>query len=396
MRHFDFTLILTTLALAVIGIIIVYSATYPSSQLQLYQKQSMFLVVGVIAMAAAMLIPLKIHYLLSYYYYGIACLVLFILLFQPGDVDRWLNLGFIKFQPSEIAKLALIFILARFAVDRKKDLNSVKFLAVCVALTVFPFILVVKQPDLGTGLVFVVITFFVLFVAGVKPLYLFIVASPILSLLFAFHWIAWAVYFGILVAVLLLSKPQIRVTVITTVINLLVGIFTPVIWNRLHEYQQERILVFLDPGRDPFGAGYQLIQSKIALGSGGLFGKGFLSGTQTKFAFLPAKATDFIFATLGEQFGLLGELLVLSLFLLLLYRITKITIECRNPFGKLVCTGVMAIIFTQTFVNVGVTAGIMPVTGLPLPFISYGGTSLVVFISMIGLALNIFYHRLEY
>jgi rod shape determining protein RodA len=259
-----------------------------------------------------------------------------------------------------------------------------------------PFILIIKQPDLGTSMVFIAILVAMLYHAGMKPANLFLLLSPAISLICAFHLISWMIFILVVFLMLFLSRPRFLTTAAIFLTNFAVGIITPIMWRGLHEYQQKRILVFLDQGRDPLGAGYQVIQSKVALGSGGFLGKGFLHGTQTKLAFLPAQHTDFIFSSFGEQFGFWGSMVLLLLFLILILRGVKIAQMARNKFAGLVAQGVTAVIFFHVFVNVGVSLGIMPVTGLPLPFMSYGGSSLITNMILVGLLLNVRFRWQEY
>jgi rod shape determining protein RodA len=229
-----------------------------------------------------------------------------------------------------------------------------------------------------------------------KPANLFLLLSPALSILSASHLISWMIFILVLLLMLYRARPRFLATAAIFLTNFSVGIITPILWRGLHDYQRNRILVFLDPGRDPLGAGYQVIQSKVALGSGGFLGKGFLQGTQTKLAFLPAQHTDFIFSSFGEQFGFLGSLLVVGLFLLLIIRGVKIAQMTRNKFAGLVAMGATAVICFHVIINMGVAMGIMPVTGLPLPFMSYGGSSMITNMVLIGLLLNIRYRWQEY
>jgi rod shape determining protein RodA len=230
----------------------------------------------------------------------------------------------------------------------------------------------------------------------VPLLYLFLIVSPVISLICAFHWISWALFFLLLVFLL----HRLRLTFVFSVgfllLNLAFGMITPLVWNKLHHYQKQRIIIFLDPGRDPQGAGYQIIQSKVAIGSGGIAGKGFLQGSQTKLAFLPHQHTDFVFSVLGEEFGLLGEIVVLGLFALLLVKGILLAQKTRNTFAGNVVIGLVAVIGFQMLVNVGMTLGVMPVTGLPLPFVSYGGSSMLLSWSIVGLLLAINSRWYEY
>jgi rod shape determining protein RodA len=212
----------------------------------------------------------------------------------------------------------------------------------------------------------------------------------------AFHWMAWAGYFLLLLIVLFAGRPALSFGVAVTIVNLAFGMMNPLLWNRLADYQKMRILIFLDPGRDPQQAGYQIIQSIISIGSGGLFGKGYLDGSQTRLEYLPVRHTDFIFSVLGEELGFLGCAFVLGLFGIIIFRGLKIAAKCRSTFMATVAWGAVTIIVFQMVVNIGMTLGLMPVTGLPLPFVSYGGTSLVFFWILIGLLVMANYRWQEY
>jgi rod shape determining protein RodA len=215
-------------------------------------------------------------------------------------------------------------------------------------------------------------------------------------MLAASNTIAWILYFVVLLAFLAWLRPGALFSIVIVTLNLALGAVTPLIWGRLADYQKMRILTFLDPGRDPRGTGYQIIQSKIAIGSGGLFGKGYLAGSQTRLDFLPERHTDFIFSVLGEELGLWGTMLVLILFGYVFWRAIRVAVKCRNRFTSFVVMGAMSILFFQFLVNVGMTLGVMPVTGLPLPFLSYGGTSLVLSWVLIALIVSADYHWQEY
>jgi rod shape determining protein RodA len=211
-----------------------------------------------------------------------------------------------------------------------------------------------------------------------------------------FHWFTWALFFLGFLVVLYYLKPGLIFGVITILLNFAVGTVTPLIWSRLHDYQKLRILTFLDPGRDPQGAGYQILQSKVAIGSGGILGKGFLQGSQTKLAFLPMQHTDFIFTVVGEELGLLGALVILALFTFLIIRGIIIAKKARNTFASFTAIGITTIFAFQMLVNMGMVLGIMPVTGLPLPFLSYGGSSMLLSWIGVGLLLAIGYKWYEY
>ncbi|MFQ5453765.1 MAG: FtsW/RodA/SpoVE family cell cycle protein, partial [Candidatus Zixiibacteriota bacterium] len=315
---------------------------------------------------------------------------------------RWFSVGFINFAPSDFAKVALLFALSRFFAYTKLPVYSKRRLSLSVLLTVIPIALILKQPDLGTSLVFFVILFILWFWSGLSPGYMLLVLSPLISMVTAYPWhatypwLVWSIYIVLLLVFLLLFKPGLLFGIVTVITNLAFGAITPFIWMKLADYQKDRILTFLDPGRDPRGDGYQIIQSKIAIGSGGIWGKGFLNGSQTRLDFLPEPHTDFIFSVLGEEFGLWGTLIVLFLFCFIFYRAIKIAVRCRSKFSSLLAMGGAAVIMYQFLVNIGMTLGFMPVTGLPLPFVSYGGTSLVLFWTIIAIIVSADYHWQEY
>ncbi|MDM7974165.1 MAG: rod shape-determining protein RodA, partial [candidate division Zixibacteria bacterium] len=346
-------------------------------------------------------LPYRLFDFAAYIFYAVAVLLLVaVLMFGATRMGatRWFSFGPINFAPADVAKLALIFALARFFAYSKSPLLSGQRVAVSLGLTVVPMMLILKQPDLGTALTFPVVMYALWFWSGIPPLYLLLIASPLLSLVAASNAISWSIYMAVLLAVLILFKPgrQLIFSVLIVVANLAFGAVMPLVWNRLEEYQQLRIISFVDPSQDPRGAGYQIIQSKIAIGSGGLWGKGFLGGSQTKLDFLPERHTDFIFSVLGEEFGLWGALIVLALFFVFFYRGIRIAARSRSRFLSYVSFGGVAIIFFQFLVNIGMTLGLMPVTGVPLPFLSYGGTSLVLSWVLVAFLLKADYHWQEY
>ena len=390
----DWKLILAALILSFIGIMLIMSAQHNADteyQRDYYLRQSLWLAVAFILFAVIVHVPPKLFDMMAYVMYGISIIMLVLVLFVGSakmGASRWFSFGSMNFAPSDFAKVAVLFALSRFLAYTKLPVASKRRMAITAIMTIIPVALILKQPDLGTSLVFLVLLFILWFWAGLSPMYLLLIVSPILSLIAASHWLAWSIYIVILLIVLFISRPGIIFGIAAVVTNLVSGIMTPIMWNRLADYQKLRILTFLDPGRDPRGAGYQIIQSKIAIGSGGVFGKGFLNGSQTRLDFLPEPHTDFIFSVLGEEFGLIGALFVLLLFAFIFYRSIKIASHCRSRFSSLVVMGACGIIMFQFIVNIGMTLGFMPVTGLPLPFVSYGGTSLVLFWALISLIVS--------
>lgn len=401
-RELDWKLISAALLLSLIGIVMIMSAQYhaeSSFRQTYYLRQILWLVVGLGVFAIVIHIPLRFFDFSAYLLYA-AAIGLLVLVLLAGTArmgaTRWFSFGPINLAPSDIAKLALIVALSRFFAYSKLPVQSKRRLAVSALLTAVPVLLILKQPDLGTALVFFVILFGLWFWSGLSPLYMLLIVSPIVSLVAASHWLAWASYWAVLFVFLVLLKPGMTFGIVTVIANLGFGMITPFVWNRLADYQKLRILAFLDPGRDPQGAGYQIIQSKIAIGSGGLTGKGLLNGSQTRLEFLPERHTDFVFSVLGEELGLWGSLLVIVLFGFIFYRAVRIAARCRSPFASNVVFGAITVILFQFFVNIGMTLGFMPVTGLPLPFVSYGGTFLVLVWTLVALIVSADYHWQEY
>ncbi|RKZ35147.1 rod shape-determining protein RodA [bacterium] len=392
---FNWGLFLVALTISVVGIIAIYSAVYGTELENLYLRQSAFLLIAIGVMFIFWRIPIRIHDGLAYIYYIIIIAILGITLLQSGEVKRWLGFGIFRIQPSEFSKLAMVLIIGRWIRDNLKNVDSVKTIAVSLLLIVPPFFLVVAEPDLGTGIVFCVLLFVMLYAGGVRPLHLFLLLTPFLAMLSAVHWIVWVIYMIILVSVLIKWRIAPVKFIIVLTMAIFIGTSTPYVWSKLHPYQRERIMVFLNPHHDPFGAGYQLIQSKIAIGSGGVLGKGLLQGTQTKLAFLPAKHSDFVFSVMGEQFGFVGVAILLFMFWVLLKKILDISSSARTPFASVVAMGIAGIIFFQVFINIAMTIGLAPITGIPLPFVSAGGSSLITFWAMIGILQNIHSQAIE-
>ena len=396
-RHLDIGLLLAICLCIGVGITAIYSASY-NWNLDLagsiYEKQIIWALLGVTVMVITLVIPLKLFYALAYVLYGLT-IALLILVLELGD-RRWFNIGPIHIQPSELAKITTVLVIARFLAYRSRDLTRARAYIPPLLFVLVPILLVFKQPDLGTALVFSILILPMFFWAGARPVHLFFLLSPALTLICAFHPWMLAAILVILIGILFYERPRLFTASILLLVNLAVAVIAPYMWeNKLHDYQKRRILTFLDPNMDKLGAGYQVIQSKIAIGSGGLKGKGFLEGTQTKLAFLPEQHTDFIFSVICEEFGFLGAVLVLALFVFILWRALSIAVQTKSRFASLTAIGLATILLFHIFVNIGMTIGLMPVTGLPLPFLSYGGSTLITNMILIGLLLNIYANRYE-
>lgn len=399
-RDYDPILIGSALALTASGILLIYAAQHsaPNPAARGYwSRQLIWSFVALIAFVAAVRIPLRFHEVFAYVYLGGIGVVLLGLLFFPKvEGGRWIALGPAYLQPSELAKIAVLFALSRYLAYLKRPLFGWKPLLI-VGLLVGPIsLLILKQPDLGTALVFLAVSLVMIFWGGVPIVGMFFLVSPMISLILAFNWMVWIAFAAVLIIFLWRVRPRITVAIMVVTLNLAFGVITPIMWNHLRPYQQNRILIFLNPGADPRGAGYQIIQSKVAIGSGGFWGKGFLEGTQTGLHFLPAKHTDFIFSVCGEEFGFIGSFVLLLLFGIYLWRAINIGDRARNRFGRFLAVGAGGIVAFQLLVNAGMTLGLMPVTGIPLPFVSYGGSSLVLFWFLTGLIVNVRRNWQEY
>lgn len=355
-RNFDKTLFVAPLLIFVIGILSIYSASFKSHQeiqQTLAVKQMLWMGVGVLLV----FLIIRSDYFrlmdLAWPIYIFSLCLLVLVFFMPARLGahRWIGLGFgFNIQPSEIAKLAVILMLARFFAENRPEFISGPKLAQAFLIVGAPFALILKEPDLGTGLILVPVFLSMLYLWGYSP-------RKILLL----------IGLGCLAA--------------------------PVLVLFLKEYQRSRIMVFLNPDLDPLGAGYTIIQSKIAIGSGGLFGKGLMSGTQNRLQFLPEKHTDFIFGVIGEEGGFVASMAVLFLFWLVIRRGYQIAGQTPERFGSALACGVTTLLAMQTVMNLGMTIGLLPVVGVPLPLVSYGGTSVIVSMVCIAILLNIKIHR---
>lgn len=380
------------LLLTSIGILLIHSAMYaaPSQYDQnFYKRQMIWMMLSLVLFMVVVFVPMRIYDIFAYVFYAVVlALLIGLLLGSGGKSARWYNFGFFNLQVSELAKIAIVFVLARYLSYSRRPPNSVMKFTAVLFLVLAPMLLVLRQPDLGTSLVFLAILVVILYWSGLPGPYMLLLVSPVVSLVASSHWISWILFLLLLFVLLKLIKPGALFSTLTVAVNLLSGMIMPFIWNRLQDYQKNRILVFLDPGRDPLGTGYQIIQSKVAIGSGGIWGKGYLAGTQTNLAFIPERHTDFIFSVLGEELGFWGGCLVLLLFLTIILLGIHVALKCRNRFSSYVAVGGLTILTFQVVVNIGMALGLMPVTGLPLPFLSYGGSSLLISWTILGLLVN--------
>jgi len=306
-----------------------------------------------------------------------------------AGTKSFLQLGGFRFQPAEVAKIATILALAQYLSARGEAPRNLRDLLVPGALAAVPLGLVLLQPDLGTAQAFVGILFAMLFWAGTPVPILLLLASPLPSLILAFDVRIWSVYIVCVGIALYVLRYRLFFyeSVAVLLANFAAGTIAAPLWNSLADYQRNRLLVFIDPQLDPLDQGWNIIQSKVAIGGGGLTGMGFLEGTQKRFNFLPEQHTDFIFSVVGEEFGFLGVTVALILFGVVLWRLLKLAADTSDPFAGLVLLGIFGAWFVHIFVNIGMTVGLVPVTGIPLPFVSYGGSFLLM--SWVALALAV-------
>ena len=348
--HIDALLLFLLLVLLAAGLMILYSAADQNMSLivrQLVRVGTAFLVLILLANIH----PDRLRDL-AYWIYGVGLLLL-ILVLMVGDegkgAQRWLNLGIVRFQPSELMKLAVPLLVAAYIAERPLPPSFLR-IAVCLAMIFIPSLLISKQPDLGTALLIVISGLLVIFLSGVS----------------------WKFIISFLISV---------------------ASALPVLWYVMHDYQKQRVLTFLNPESDPLGAGYHIIQSKIAIGSGGLSGRGWLEGTQSNLAFLPERSTDFIFSVIGEEFGLIGVGMLLFLYLAVASRGLYIASQAQSSFARLLAGSISLTFLVGVIVNVGMVTGLLPVVGVPLPLISYGGTSMVTLLASFGILMSIHTHR---
>ena len=330
-------------------------------------------------------------YLVPFYFCTlISLLLIYFFGISVSGAQRWLNLGFFSFQPSEVAKLSTVLTLA--LVLDKKIILTIRDLVLPLLVVVVPWLLIFFQPDLGTSLVLLVLTGVMLYWSQMPLEWILILVFTIVTAIFYLVLptvlIFWIPFMGYLAY--RSSKKKIIFSVLTISLHLLVAKLTPILWQYgLKEYQKDRLVLFLDPNRDPLGGGYHLIQSKIAIGSGGFFGTGLLKGKLTNLQFIPEQHTDFIFSALGEEMGFLGCTIVLLLFFFLIKKLINISKSARNDFESLIVIGIAATFLFQIIINLFMTIGLGPVTGIPLPFMSYGRTSLVINFISLGFVLSI-------
>lgn len=388
-------IILAVIFLTIFGLIVLKSISQHHSGGLLqnpFSKQVLFMIPAILGAISVLFIPrFTIHkYAYTLYSIGILIILLPFLGSSHAGTYRWLNIGLpFAVQPSEFAKIFTTIALARYLSDHNLQMKQFSSIVIPFIMVFIPTAIVLKQPDLGTAIVMLIPILPMLYWAGAKPFYLFLLLAPLFSMLTAFHNIAfttWAIILGIIIFI---AQPKRLIALGLFFVNIFLGLFSPVLWNSLSNYQQSRVLTFLNPEKDPLGAAYQIIQSKTAIGSGGLFGKGWGEGTQTHLKFLPVQESDFILSVMGEELGFISISMVLLVFGYLIAQIMKQSYLSKDRFSSLALIGFATILMSHVFVNTAMTVGLIPVKGLPLPFISAGGSFLISSYLMVGLILKL-------
>jgi rod shape determining protein RodA len=395
----DRRLLWVSLALMTFGLLTLYSAgqtDVPTRAAGVWYRQFFWFGIGVFAGWMVFHVSLRLLEWLAPVLYGFSLILLVVVLAigtgagTAQSSHSWLSIGGHQIgQPSEFAKVATVLMLARYLSSRREPPRSLRDLVMPGIIVGVPFLLVLKQPDLGSAIVFIGIAFAMLFWAGVRPRLLFLIASPAISLLLAFNTLAWGAWIVLFVGVLAAWRPYLWDWALPLTANVIMGGAALPLWQRLAPYQQNRLLTFLNPEADPRAAGYHAIQSRVAIGSGGWFGTGYTQGPQKRLAFLPEQHTDFVFPVVGEELGFVGVMVALSLFLALFLALLRIARRATDSFSSLVTFGILALFFTHVFENVGMTVNLMPITGIPLPFFSYGGSFFIICSVCLGLAFRV-------
>lgn len=396
--RFDLAIFIPAIVLIVFGLLAIYSSTvnHPTASGN-FQKQVMFVVIALISFIVTYSLPQQVYKNLAIPIYAASIFFLVAVLLVGKTVmgaKSWFGIGGFGFQPSELAKLGTILMMAYWLTYKNRDINNLLDIGVALAIGFVPVLLIMFEPDLGTSIVFVIITIALVFWSGLNLFGLFVVLSPMVVVFASlFGTLAFISSLTLVIVALIFFKRDLFNSVTVFIVNLSAGFFFDYALKILKPHQQRRIASFLDPSVDPLGSGYNALQAKVAIGSGGLWGKGFLNGNQTQLRFIPAQWTDFIYCVIGEEFGFIGSVIIISLFLIIFLRLFKLSGTAKDKFSSLVIIGVLSLLFSHFVINVGMNIGLTPVIGLPLPFLSYGGSSLLVDMVMLGMVLNFYRNR---
>jgi rod shape determining protein RodA len=398
---FDFGLFLPVILLFGFGLAAIYSSTVNNVLAQEnFQKQIIWGVVAISIFFITYSLPSNVFRSIAIPGYLVSLALLLAVLVvgkQISGSKSWIMIGSTGFQPSEFAKIATILAIALYLSRSNSNIDSFKDILITLAIGITPILLILLEPDMGTSLVFISLILMMFFWKGISSFSLFVVLSPAFVAFSAiFGFIYFIVALTLVIVFLIVFKKDLFFSASIFAFNLACGFFADYVFNFLSPHQQKRIYSFLDPMSDPLGSGYNTIQAKVAIGSGGLAGKGFLAGNQTQLQFIPEQWTDFAFCVIGEEFGFIGSIIVIGIFLYLFLRILKLSYNTKDEFLSLVSVGILSVYLIHFIVNLGMVVGILPVIGIPLPFISYGGSSLLVNMFMLGILANLYRTRKNY
>ena len=392
--NFPISVILLPIILTFIGMVALFSISvnqFGVIAITAFTKQLLFMIPAIAGFLIILFIP---KYLIHKYIYLIYGLIIVLvtapfLMSTIAGTHRWINIGLpIAFQPSEFAKWIVVVALAKYLSDHNLEMKKFSTLIFPIFIALLPATIILQQPDLGTALILLTPVFPMLYWVGSRPFHLFMLMAPIFSIGTAFHTVSfttWAIIMGV---ILYLSRPNILFGIIFYFVNIFLGLLAPLLWSGLRPYQQKRILTLFNPELDPLGAAYQTIQSKVAIGSGGFLGKGIGEGTQTHLKFLPVQESDFIVSVIGEEFGFITIAFMLIVFAFFILKIINLAFYSKERFAGLVLIGIGTIFLSHVFVNTAMSTGLIPVKGLPLPFISAGGSFLLSCYIMVALVLK--------
>ena len=389
-----FSVLFIVFTILCLGLISLYSVAESKSlgESNAFLRQLVFLGPAILLMFIFLILPKKLIHEYVYVLYGSVIIFVIMPYFSPevADTHRWIDIGLpFSLQPSEIAKLVIVLTLARYLSDRKIELDHFAALLMPFIIAFIPAVIVLNQPDLGTAIVMMSPVIPMLYWVGARPFHLFLVIAPTLSIITAFDVSVFTSWTIVMAIVIFMSKPKLWNGISIFFSNIFLGLVFPLFWNGfLRPYHRNRILTAINPELDPLGSGYQVIQSKTALGSGGFFGKGWGEGTQTQLKFLPVQESDFIVSVIGEELGFFAISIMVFLFLYLILKILYLAFHSTDRFSGLVLVGISTIFLSHIFVNCSMASGMIPVKGLPLPFVSYGGSFLLSSFIMIGIVIN--------
>ncbi len=392
LKKLDLVILLPVLLLVAAGLLSIFSATHNAAIFVKFQKQVFWSILGLMLMILVLFAPPRFYHYIAYISYAVAIAMLVLVLLVGKTIAGnagWFGIGGYGIQPSEFAKVTTVLALARFLSDSTTSMSTFRDLSKAIAIVGLPWLLILLQPDFGTGLVYWAFFLAMIFWAGAEMVLLLTLLSPVLiavlSIVGLWYFLAAAFVVSIVFYVM---KRNLGVALMFLSLNLTIGFGVQYTYNHLPEYQKDRIAVFFDPTEAPLSAGWNVIQSKVAIGSGGMTGRGYLQGSQTQLRFVPEQWTDFIFCVPAEEFGFIGGLFILLLFTLIMFRGLRMARTLEFRFSSLVAIGITAILLFHVFINIGMTLGLLPVIGIPLPFMSYGGSFFLTCMIAVGILLH--------